>query len=75
VNLTSRIQAQAEGGEILVSQSMRDLLADDLLVPRSFSAKLKGLEGEVTLYQVDGFRACSGQNISGEADKDPALTV
>lgn len=75
VNLTSRIQAQAEGGEILVSQSMYDLLGDDLLVARSFKATLKGLEGEVTLHQVEGFRSCDGQNLPDEAPGHPALSA
>lgn len=61
VNLTSRIQAQAEGGEILVSQSLHDLLAGDLIVTRSFQAELKGVEGKVSLYHVEGLLSCAGQ--------------
>jgi adenylate cyclase len=63
VNLTSRIQAQAEGGEILVSQSIQDLLSDDLNISRSFSTNLKGVEHDVTLHHVEGLHSCTGQNL------------
>lgn len=75
VNLTSRIQAQAEGGEILVSQAMHDLLADDLMVTRSFSAALKGLEGEVTLYHVEGLHSCDGQSLIDEPPNSPPCCI
>jgi adenylate cyclase len=73
VNLTSRIQAQAEGGEILVSQSVYDLLGEDLVVPRSFKAMLKGLEDEVALYQVEGFRPCADQGLPNQPANSPGL--
>ncbi len=72
VNLTSRIQAQAEGGEILVSQALHDLLADDLMVTRSFSAALKGVEDQVILYHVEGLRSCAGQGLLTEPPRSPA---
>ena len=62
VNLTSRIQTQAEGGEILVSQAIKDLLADDIVLTRSFSAALKGVDGQVSLHHVEDLRSCHGQN-------------
>lgn len=59
VNLTSRIQAQAEGGEIVVSQALYDLLPQELAVTRSFAARLKGVENETRLYVVDALDACA----------------
>jgi class 3 adenylate cyclase len=74
VNLTSRIQAQAEGGEILVSQSVRDLLAEDLVVPRSFKCQAQGPGGRGCA--VSGRRLSRLQRtkvIPGQPDKQSGL--
>jgi adenylate cyclase len=74
VNLTSRIQAQAEGGEILVSQALRDILADDLMVTRSFNATLKGVDHPVTLFLVEGLNSCEDQSLLTETPPTPSST-
>lgn len=56
VNLTERIQAQAGGGEVVVSDAVREPLEAELVVRRSFSARLKGIQEETRLHVVDGFR-------------------
>lgn len=58
VNLTHRIQGQAEGGEIIVSQAVRDLIGEQLQVARGFQAVLKGVEGQVPLYSLDDLASC-----------------
>lgn len=75
VNLTSRIQAQAEGGEVLVSKALRDILADDLVVTRSFNATLKGVDHQVTLFLVEGLDSCVGQNLLTETPAAPSSTA
>ena len=53
VNLTQRIQSAAEGGEVVVSESVHNRTRDDFHVRRSFKTWLKGIQGEVTLYAVE----------------------
>lgn len=58
VNLTNRIQGQAEGGEIIASEAVLVALGTQLAVGRSFEAKLKGVEAAVQLYSVEGLASC-----------------
>ncbi|MEY2433625.1 MAG: hypothetical protein QOC92_3350, partial [Acidimicrobiaceae bacterium] len=53
VHVASRVQSAAEPGEILVSSTVRDLIAgsDLLLVDRGVH-ELKGLDGQWTLLAV-----------------------
>jgi class 3 adenylate cyclase len=67
VNLTHRIQAQAQGGEIIVSQSVYSLLQSEITVSRSFQALLKGVEEEVSLFAVTAFSDCD-QGLTQEED-------
>ncbi|MFO7749892.1 MAG: adenylate/guanylate cyclase domain-containing protein [Desulfobacteraceae bacterium] len=52
VNLTSRIQATAKGGEIVVSRPIFDTISETVTVIRSFTAELKGVERPVFLYAI-----------------------
>ena len=55
VNVASRVESAAEPGEILVSSTVRDLVAGSGLVFSDRGArKLKGLDGEWHLYGLDG---------------------
>ena len=54
VNLTQRIQSQAEGGEIVISQEVHELLPDQIHVGRSFSVRPKGLGRDIELYALTG---------------------
>ena len=58
VNVTHRIQSQAEGGEIIVSQPVREILGPGLKLSRSFSARLKGLAQPADLHAVEGLEGC-----------------
>lgn len=57
VNLAARVQSTSVGGDIVLTSilldqpEVREMLRD--LPIESFSAKLKGVEGEVTLYRVN----------------------
>ncbi len=51
VNITSRIQARAGRGEILVSAELLDLFAD-ITVSRSFTAQLTGIQAPMVLTGV-----------------------
>jgi class 3 adenylate cyclase len=56
VNLTERIQSQAGGGEVVVSDAVREPLGAELIIRRSFSARLKGIQEEVHLHVLEGFQ-------------------
>jgi class 3 adenylate cyclase len=53
VNLASRIQMQAQGGEVIISESIYHHLHHDLVVKRGFEAQLKGIQGVITLYAIE----------------------
>jgi class 3 adenylate cyclase len=54
VNLTQRIQAHAEGGEVIVTEAVRGALTDRLPITRQVVTRLKGVQESVTLYAVGG---------------------
>jgi class 3 adenylate cyclase len=56
VNATQRIQSEAEGGEVVISQSVYSAAQDQLTIKKSFEAQLKGIQGSVKLYVVEGIR-------------------
>ncbi|MBU1276348.1 MAG: HAMP domain-containing protein [Proteobacteria bacterium] len=67
VNLTQRIQSQAEGGEIVVSQEIRDLLPGQIQVGRTFSVRPKGLDRDIELYLLTGSSSCGGLQAEPQA--------
>lgn len=60
VNLTQRIQSQAEGGEIVMSQEVHDLLPEQVHVGRAFTVRPKGLDRDIELYLLTGSAFCGG---------------
>jgi adenylate cyclase len=52
VNLAHRIQAQARGGEVVVSQAVYQLVQPEVRITRKFEVRLKGIQDPVTLYGV-----------------------
>jgi len=56
VNITQRIQSQAEGGEVVISESVYRYLPEQLIIKDSFSASLKGLQEEVKIYVLKGMK-------------------
>jgi adenylate cyclase len=56
VNLTHRIQGQAMGGEVVVSEMVFHLCQDILAISRTFENPLKGIAHPVRLYVVEGMR-------------------
>ena len=55
VNLTHRIQGQAQGGEVVISERVLQHCPGGLSVRRTFQAKLKGIGQPVALSVVDGW--------------------
>ena len=56
VNLTHRIQGQAQGGEVVVSEMVLHHSQETLAVRRTFQTTLKGIAHPVTLYVVESLR-------------------
>lgn len=56
VNLTHRIQGQAQGGEVVVSEMVFHHSKETLAVKRTFETTLKGIAHPVTLYVVKSMR-------------------
>jgi adenylate cyclase len=52
VNLAHRIQAQARGGEVVVSQAVYRLVQPEVTISREFEVRLKGIQDPVTLYAM-----------------------
>ena len=59
VNLTHRIQGQAQGGEVVVSEAVWRHTGQFLAVQREFQTRLKGIQEPVTLYVVADLRDSS----------------
>jgi class 3 adenylate cyclase len=62
VNITSRIQEQAQKGQILISDAVleKTVKGKDLQVTASFPAALKGVDQAMTLYAIEpanGFKS------------------
>ena len=56
VNVTQRIQSNAQGEEIVVSESVYRSALDNLVIKKTFKTQLKGVKGSATLYVVEDFR-------------------
>jgi adenylate cyclase len=56
VNLTHRIQGQAQGGEVVVSEMVLHHIESMVAVKRTFETTLKGIAHPVTLYVVESMK-------------------
>lgn len=50
VNITHRIQAEAQGGDVVISDSVYGHIKNNIKVIKSFSVQLKGVNGKMNLY-------------------------
>ena len=64
VNLASRLESQAEPGEILISHETYSLIKDKIICRQRGSAKVKGFRDEIPMYQVADYRRDLGSNPS-----------
>jgi adenylate cyclase len=56
VNITQRIQAEAKGGEVIISDSAYGFLKNDLKIKQSFSTQLKGVDEKMNLHIVESIQ-------------------
>ncbi len=52
VNLAHRLQAQARGGEVVISEEVYRMVQSKVTVSRVIETRLKGIQGPVTLYAI-----------------------
>jgi adenylate cyclase len=64
VNLAARIESYTRGGQILVSESTKDEVGDELQVSSQFEVVPKGMQEAVRLFEV---RALSGERLGPRA--------
>ena len=53
VAMAARVAAEADGGEVLISESVRDAVADEVDLAQPREVELKGFRGTHRLYPVD----------------------
>jgi adenylate cyclase len=56
VNITQRIQTEAKGGEVIISDSAYGFLKNDLKIKQSFSTQLKGVNEKMNLHIVENIQ-------------------
>jgi class 3 adenylate cyclase len=64
VNITQRIQAEAKGGQILLSESAYAPIKDKVTVSESFHRRLKGINEDVRLHVLQRVLDC--RDVSGK---------
>lgn len=62
VNLASRLESEADAGQILISQDTYALVRDKIMCRQRGQAMVKGFRDPVPLYQVVDFRRDLGSN-------------
>jgi class 3 adenylate cyclase len=72
VNLTSRIESFTVGGQVLISSSTYERLADVLDVKDVLQVEMKGIQGKTTLYDVRGIKGAYNVYLP---DRDYTLTL
>ena len=56
VNTAARLESNAKGGQILISEETYNLVKDKILSTALGGLKVKGKEEEIQIYQVDGIK-------------------
>lgn len=54
VNFAGRMESYSVGGQVLVSQAVRDMMGDELVIRKSLTVQMKGMPEPVQLYDVLG---------------------
>ncbi len=72
VNMTSRIESYSVGGQVLISESVRDEAGEVLRIDAQWEVLPKGAETPLKIYEVGGI---AGQYNLALEGKDPALVI
>ncbi len=56
VNFTGRMESYTVGGQILVSQAVKEILAEQLIIKEHLSVQMKGMPEPVDLYDITGLK-------------------
>lgn len=72
VNFTGRVESYSVGGQVLISQATYDKIGHILVVNEVLQVQMKGMPGNVALYDIKGIRG--GYNIQlPEREETPVL--
>ncbi len=69
VNLTSRIEAFAVGGQVLISPATYERVRDYVEVGRTIQGQMKGFPGQATIYEVRGIHGPFNLRLKERSDK------
>ncbi|RMF93354.1 MAG: adenylate/guanylate cyclase domain-containing protein, partial [Nitrospinota bacterium] len=72
VNITQRIQTLAEGGEVVISETVYRYIQAKVKIKATLRVQLKGVQQPVTLYKVDRFADIPLSPALGNAEKPTA---
>jgi class 3 adenylate cyclase len=75
VNMTSRIESYSVGGQILVSESVRDALGERLRIDGQRNVLPKGAEMPLRIYEVGGIGGRFNLALTREADEPVLLAA
>jgi adenylate cyclase len=73
VNMTSRIESYTVGGQILISESVRQKVGEVLRIDSKREVKPKGAEAPLTIYEVGGI--AGPYNLAIERDEPAKVTL
>jgi len=66
VNMTSRIESYTAGGQILVSESIRNELRDVLRIDSEKEVRPKGAKTPIRIYEIGGLAGCYNLTLQDE---------
>ena len=73
VNFTGRVESFTVGGQVLISKSTQERLANMLQVKEVLYVQMKGVPGTVELYDVVGIKGNYNINLPGKSDERSQL--
>jgi len=71
INIAFRIEAETQGGEVLISQAVLDALDSEFVVERSSSVYLKGFDNPVTVHRITAGVLSHEAALERNSNEDP----
>lgn len=68
VNFTGRVESFTVGGQVLISSSTYEKLSDKLIINNSMSVAMKGVPGQVLVYDVLGIKGTEEASLQKRDD-------
>jgi sigma-B regulation protein RsbU (phosphoserine phosphatase) len=68
VNFTGRVESFTVGGQVLISSSTYEKLSDNLIVNKAINVAMKGVPGQVQVYDILGIKGAEGASLQKRDD-------